>query len=61
MLHLLIFTIGLIIGAIISIIITSVLIAGGRSDDRQEAYNYGFKNGKEFILEKIKSEEKLND
>lgn len=61
MLHLLIFFIELVIGVITGIIIISLLTAGSRSDDRQEAYNYGFKNGKEFILEKIKSEEKLND
>ena len=61
MLHLLIFFIELVIGVFTGIIIISLLTAGSRSDDRQEAYNYGFKNGKEFILEKIKSEEKLND
>ena len=52
MLHLLIFFIGLVIGMIISIIIVSILTAGSNSDDIQEAYNRGFKNGKDSVLEK---------
>ena len=53
MLHLLIFAVGLVIGVIIGIIIISILTAGSNSDDIQEAYNRGFKDGKDSILEKV--------
>ena len=57
MVYALVFIIGLLIGGAIGLLATATFALGGTYDKVQEAYDCGFENGRNSVLE----QEDLND
>lgn len=47
------FLFGIVLGALVGFIVACLLAAGSNSDDLQDAYNLGFKDGKNATLDDV--------